>query len=182
MESLSDEDDWTQFCVFSPNDVRRMFDVEFISELAIGFLHGVQNKKDVLDNWYQAYEEEFDERRAVESLFRDVLGELKACLPDFGQTRWRKKSDFYSLFLVFAAMNAQIPFARDVRDRIGCSLKQFAIDVDRFLRSPDENGTVSDSVKRYSAAVERAASDLGNRRIRRDELTILLTAAMENAN
>jgi hypothetical protein len=83
---------------------------------------------------------------------------------------------------VFAAMNAQIPFAIDVRDRIGCSLKQFAIDVYRFLRSPDENGTVSDSVKRYSAAVERAASDLGNRRIRRDELTILLTAAMENAN
>lgn len=119
MELLSNNDDWSLFGVFSANDVRRMLDVEFISELAIGFLHGVQNKKDSLDDWYQAYEEEFDDRNSVESLFQNVLGELKACMPDFARIRWRKKSDFYSLFLVLAAMNEQLPFASDVRDRVG---------------------------------------------------------------
>lgn len=181
MESLSDEDDWTHFSVFSPNDVRRMLDVEFISELAVAHLHGVQNKKDTLDDWYQAYEEEFEERNTIESVFRDVLGELNACLPELAKTRWRKKSDFYTLFLVFASMHDQLPFASDVRVRVGQALTQFSNDVDRFLRSPDENGDVSDAVKRYSAAVERAASDLGSRRRRRDELVAVLEGAIRNA-
>jgi len=180
VEGLSDDDEWSHFAVFSANDVRRMLDVEFISELVIGYLHGVQNKKDSLDDWCQAYEEEFEERASIESLFRDVLGELRACIPHYGVTRWRKKSDFYTLFLVFAAVRNQLPFASDVRTSIGESLTQFASDVDRFLSSPDEQGNVSDSVKRYSVAVERAASDLANRRKRRDEVTTLVTAAIED--
>lgn len=179
MEKLSDDDVWGHFSVFSANDVRRMLDVEFISELAVGFLHGVQNKKDCLDDWYQAYEEVFEERAEVEALFRDVLGEMRACIRDFAATRWRKKSDFYTLFLVLAGFWRQLPLASDVRDKVGSELVQFGSDVDRFLRSPDENGDVSDSVKRYSAAVERAASDLGSRRRRRDELASLLTRLIE---
>ena len=174
MELLSNDNAWSQFGVFSANDVRRMLDVEFISELAIGHLHGVQNKKDSLDDWYQAYEEEYEDRNNIESLFQTALGELNTLVPDFPKTRWRKKSDFYSLFLVLAAMNTQLPFARDVRDRLSGTLGQFAADVDRFLRAPDENDDVDSSVKRYSAAVERAASDLANRRARRDELTTII--------
>jgi hypothetical protein len=157
-----------------------MLDIEFISEIVIGYLHGVQNKKDTLDNWYEAYEEEFENRRDVESTFNTILGEIHSCLPDMSETRWRKKSDFYSLFLVLTERKNILPLSRDLRSGLGEGLKVFARDVDRFLRNPGENGDVSDSVKRYAAGVERAASDLANRRTRRDELRMLLDEHLEN--
>ena len=79
-----------------------MLDIEYISELVIAHLHGIQNKKESLDSYYKMYEQEFEDRRRVESLFNVVLGEIRVTLPELNATRWRKKSDFYSLFLVLA--------------------------------------------------------------------------------
>lgn len=134
-----------------------------------------------IDDWYQAYEEEFEDRRNVEAVFNAVLGELHATISAFESTRWRKKSDFYTLFLVLAVMKPKLPFASNVRTVVRDSLVTFGTDVGRFLKAPDENGDVSDSVKRYSAAVERAASDLASRRSRRNEVTALLETAIRNA-
>ena len=106
---------------------------------------------------------------------------MSRCFDDFRSTRYRKKSDFYTLFLVLAEMKNDLPFAQNVRSSIRESLTTFSTDADRFMRTPDENGDVSDSVKRYSAAVERAASDLANRRTRRTELLAAVQTAIENA-
>ena len=180
MQGLANSDHWADLSVFSANDVRRMIDIEFVSELAVSYLHGVQNKKDKLDDWYQVYEEEFDERTSVESTFIKVLLELSACIPNFSKTRWRKKSDFYTLFLVFASLEREIPFASDTRDSVGKSLVAFSNDVDFFLRDPDKHGDVSGSVKKYASAVERAASDRSNRSVRQDELSTLVKEVLEN--
>ena len=177
MERLADDDRWSIIAVFTPNDVRRMLDVELISELAVGYLHGPQNKKDRLDEWYQAYEEEFEDKSRVETVFNVVLGELLAILPDIERTRWRKKSDFYTLFLCFAGIQDELPFDRASRERLREALVAFARDVDRFLRDPAENDDVPADVKKYSAAVERAASDLGNRKKRRDSVLALIREA-----
>ena len=85
-----------------------------------------------------------------------------------------------SLFLVFTEYKNLLPLSRDLRSELGEGLNLFARDVDRFLRNSDEHGDVSDSVKRYAAGVERAASDLGNRRKRRDELRIILEEHLNN--
>ena len=50
-----------------------MIDVEFISELAIADLHGLQNKKSNLDKYYVLYEREFEQRSEVKRIFRLVL-------------------------------------------------------------------------------------------------------------
>ena len=73
VEGLAEDTRWTELGVFTPNDVRRMLDIEYISELLIGHLHGIQNKKDSLDGYYELYEQEFEERRRVESLFNIIL-------------------------------------------------------------------------------------------------------------
>jgi Protein of unknown function DUF262 len=88
---------------------------EFISELAVGLLHGVQNKKQSLDKWYRAYEKEFEQLEYVETVFTKVLGELSQIVPNINRTRWHKKSEFYTLFLVFASHEASLPLARDSR-------------------------------------------------------------------
>ncbi len=180
MERLADDSYWSGTGIFSANDVRRMIDVEFVSELAIAALHGPQTKKSSLDLWYEIYEDSYEEERRVDGLFRTVLSELAVVLPDLSQTRWRKKSDFYSLFGLLAARKGVLPLSRDDRDFVTLELTRFGAEVDLFLSDPEVE--VSASVRRYAAAVERAATDVANRRTRLRELDQLLARLWPDAD
>lgn len=177
VEGLSDLEYWSALGVFSPNDVRRMLDVEFVSELAVAMLHGPQNKKEQLDDWYKAYEKEFPQRKTMEGVFLKCLGELVAILPDCELTRWRKKSDFYSLFLAFAERAPGMPFASDERARLREKLVEFASAVDRLISNPDAAGVLP-HIKAYAIAVERAATDLSNRKERHAVIDRLITEGL----
>jgi hypothetical protein len=178
IESLTNDDRWTLCGVFTPNDIRRMIDAEFISELVVGLLHGHQNKKEKLDDWYQAYEREFSKKDEMVSIVQSTLGELLAILPDIERTRWRKKSDFYSLFL-FLARNARLfPLSREGRRGAREGLVAFARAVDAFLTDPEIQG-IPDAAKKYALAVERAASDLANRRTREEMLSGLFKELLD---
>jgi len=85
-----------------------MIDVEYISELAVAFLHGVQDKKKKLDEFYQRYEVDFEQEELVMNVFQKTTGEISMVV-DVRGSRWRKKSDFYSLFLVFCYWLREIP-------------------------------------------------------------------------
>lgn len=98
MKELSDSEFWTEFGIFSANDRRRMLDIEFVSELSVAYLNGLQNKKTKLEDYYQIYEKDFDDENDVRVLFHVILGEISQILPVLRLLRFRKKSDFYSLF------------------------------------------------------------------------------------
>jgi Protein of unknown function DUF262. len=164
MEEISDFGHWTDLNIFSPNDRRRMLDTEFVSELAVAYLNGIQNKKTKLEEYYQIYEVEFDEADRVRSIFNIVLGELMQIFPDLGKTRFRKKSDFYTLFLVLAEKVAEFPLDKEARERLSNALRSFADTIDKVI-SGATNG-VSAPYLEYARNVERAASDLGSRRAR----------------
>jgi hypothetical protein len=173
MEGLAELDWWSTSGIFTANDVRRMLDIEFISEIAVAYLHGPQNKKASLDKWYAAYERDFPDRSRVMNVFRVVLGELSHVLSAISTTRWRKKSDFYTLFLVVAAHENELPLARTARQRAATLLRQFGDAVDTYL-SKGNQATVQ--VKKYADAVARAACDLANRKDRADALESYLKA------
>jgi len=166
MEDLANDERWQDFNIFSSNDVRRMLDIEFISEIAVAVLHGPQNKKSSLDKWYAAYEIEFPKRSYIKTLFNKVLGELSTVVPSLGKTRWRKKSDFYTLFQLFAEREDSLPFAAEERTSLSGRLVTFASLVDAFTTDPDQEPAPPQTVRAYTLAVERAASDLANRRAR----------------
>ena len=100
-------------------------DVEFISELTIAFLNGHQNKKTKLDKYYEIYEQEFDEEELVEDTFNEVLPELLKVLPGSSKSRWRKKTDFYTLFLLFADNSECLPMSRAGRELAKNKLSEF---------------------------------------------------------
>lgn len=177
VEQLSDLSPWASLGVFSQNDIRRMLDVEFVSELAIAMLHGLQNKKEDLDEWYRAYEKEFPQRRDMEATFQKILSEISSILPDCEQTRWKKKSDFYSLFIALYHHSARIPFARDERQRVRERLILFSTEVDKVISEPETEASAG--VKKYLMAVERAASDIGNRKDRQGVLNEILSSAID---
>ena len=164
VEKISDDERWSLIGVFTPNDVRRMLDIEYVSELVVGYLHGVQNKKESLDDWYQRYEKEFESGPEIDVLFNAALGEILAILPQISDTRWRKKSDFYTLFLVFADKKKELPFASGRRRRIRKRLLDFGNAVDDYV--PTGVFPADEDIMNYHAVVSRAASDLANRKER----------------
>src|SRR3954451_7137084 len=94
IQQMADDDPfWAESGLFSANDHRRMLDHEFISELAVAFLHGPQNKKDRLDQYYLQYEENFEDRDRLLTTFRKVTAEIEKLIPRLTGTRWKKKSD-----------------------------------------------------------------------------------------
>ncbi len=173
METLSDDDFWANSAIFTANDIRRMLDVEFISEIAVAYLHGPQNKKTSLEKWYATYEQAFPQRPLVEGTFRKVLGELSQVMPELSKTRWRKKSDFYSLFLVFANHHEKLPLTKTARTRAHKALIEFGALVDLEIGL---GGQKDKNALAYVRAVERAASDLSARAKRQEVLEEVLKA------
>jgi len=171
MEDLAELDWWSSSGIFTANDVRRMLDIEFISELTVAILHGPQNKKTSLDKWYPAYEKEFPDKARVSTTFVTTLGELSHLLPNISGTRWRKKSDFYTLFLVLAAHVKDLPLSKSGREKVAVRITKFGEGVSAFIA---ETAAATGSVKKYADAVQRAASDLANRRARSEALEAAL--------
>lgn len=174
MNELADWDEWSSFGVFSPNDIRRMIDVEYISEISIAILNGHQNKKAKLDHYYEIYEESFEEGGALKSIFIKTLGELKKILPNISDTRWSKKSDFYTLFLVFAKHHSSLPMSADKRAEATDRIEHFGTELDRFVKAHDGGDKAFERlVLDYGAGI-RASTDLGSRKRRFDALETLL--------
>lgn len=180
MEEIADFDFWTTAGIFSSNDRRRMLDVEFISELSVAILNGIQNKKKNLEEFYQQYETKFEDAEQLRSIFVRVLGEIEQVLPKLSTTRWRKKSDFYSLFLKLAKHHEVLPLTAEGRVALGDLLTSYAAAVDDVLAEKTPAATVAENIQHYVRAVEKAASDLGSRRARDEALDSALSSVFQS--
>lgn len=196
MNDIANMEFWKKIQLFSSNDIKRMLDVEFISEISIAAMNGLQNKKLSLDKYYRAYENDFDKREFIIDLFEKVLGEILQILPEIGETRWSKKSDFYSLFLIISKFKNKLPFSEDKRNNTAAALLKFEKDLDdygtlKFVEdleditsdAPEifpidepvevEMTTIDENVFLYSQGL-RASTDLSSRKRREEALEKVL--------
>ncbi len=166
MSQISDKEVWQRLNVFTQNDIRRMLDVEYISELTIAFLNGPQNKKSKLDSYYKMYEESFDEKSLIEETFSLVLSEIFKIIPNIAKTRWCKKTDFYTLFLTFATHNEILPLPKAQRGALSEKLIEFSDLANAFIKLKGEGDEHTPaSVKKYCGGI-RASTDLNSRKDR----------------
>ncbi|MEE4137857.1 DUF262 domain-containing protein [Pseudomonas viridiflava] len=173
MQELSNYGFWNTTGIFTPVNVRRMMDIEYVSELAIAVLHGHQNKKESIDKYYQEYEVEFEQKDELVSIFQSVIFELEQLLPDIKTTRWKKKTDFYSLFLYLASKAKFLPLDKETRMSVRNELDGFAEGINSYLSSDEYQGDYAQEVNEYGKSI-RASSDLGNRKRRHAALAALL--------
>lgn len=171
MQDIANYAYWSSSGIFTPLDIRRMMDIEYISELSIAVLHGHQNKKETIDTYYRTYEEEFESKDELILTFQKVLFEIEQIFPDIKTTRWKKKTDFYSLFVFFAAKADFFPLDKVSRNGVRKSLDKFAQDVTRILSigADDDPLTVGENAQDYAKSI-RASSDIGNRKRRHSAL------------
>jgi len=110
-EELALSDILDEFKIFTPANRRRMADVEFVSELLALMLRQYPlDKKEQLDKVYEEYMQwEESQSGNIIQRFYDVLNDCQVIfngeglhgqgeLPSIEKTRFRQKSDFYSLF------------------------------------------------------------------------------------
>ena len=87
--------------IFSLTQRRRYADVEYTSELLAAMLGGIQDKKTDLDIFYRDFTA-WDKKAKASTIkeFEDTLESIKVLFSNIpiGDTRFRQKSDFYSLF------------------------------------------------------------------------------------
>lgn len=166
MNRISDKEYWKDIGLFTATKVRRMQDVEFISELTIAFLNGHQNKKDKLDYYYVMYETEYTDVEYVETVFDKVCYELIQILPDIKKTRWGKLIDFYSLFLVMADSESLLPLSRDKRTTLRDKLIVFGNSISAYQKHDGgDTSTIHPNVALYASGI-RNSSDLNCRKHR----------------
>ncbi|MBL0104616.1 MAG: DUF262 domain-containing protein [Bacteroidetes bacterium] len=174
MNEIAENENWGKLDIFTSNDIKRMLDVEFVSELAIAVLNGHQNKKLTIEKYYQLYESEFEQRNFIKETFDSVLREFLSIIPQ-ETNRWYKRTDFYTLFIVFAKHKDKLPLSIDKRNLAKSKLTAFGLQIDSMVsinKVEEETETMvsnhfAPNVLLYGAGI-RASSDLGSRR-RRDE-------------
>lgn len=87
--------------IFTPANRRRLADVEYTSELVSVLLHGPRDKKEDLDQDYldhQAWPEAASFKERFGRVLKDIALIFSKEEFPIAKTRFRQKSDFYSLF------------------------------------------------------------------------------------
>jgi hypothetical protein len=164
MEELADDNWWIDSRIVNTRQVRRMEDIEFVSELFVGLLSGPQNKKETLDDFYKAYEKEFPEKDKFSKLFRDTKALVADVLGTEDIKDWSGKSDFYGLFLAFGDYT-EYTVTSQKKKALKAELAKFRSAVD-VAKKRDAKPAKDRRVARYVDTIKGAASDIDRRAFR----------------
>lgn len=177
MEQLAEDDWWLNSGVVNIRQIRRMEDVEFVSELFIGLVAGPQDKKKSLDEYYINYDGSMPEKSDWIDNFEKTLELIKKTLSPQAVRKWSGKSDFYTLFLAMGGLAGR-KISADQRSSLAAALDKFRTAVDSGKRAGVEEIKIKD-VADYVEAVTRAASDRGRRETRLRVLEKRLAQALD---
>ena len=171
-EVLVTRDFFEEARVFTAAMTRRMTDVEFVEELLMILLEGMQDKKSTIDDFCERYKKIDDRESLVEEfdkclwLIDKLFGEIK-----LSETRFRQRTDLYSLFAVVYSF-----------DKDGKSLKPDLQEVQNELLVLDKEITPKSDNKEYSEYAIRCTSDANSyssRKWRYDFLRQVIRKAFE---
>lgn len=180
-EELANDEYWAVNRIITPAAIRRMSDVEMMSDLLIGLLHGPQGgSARIIDEYYEIYEQYEDDlpgHAKLKHRFLDTLKVVTEIFPDIQSVpRWGNKADFYSLFVGLASMSASgraLGSAAAMNGR----LVLFAQEVDKRLEDPDVR--VSDAAQKYARAIEKGSNDKARRSDRHQAMLEVMSPFFE---
>ncbi|MCY3611966.1 MAG: hypothetical protein OXH51_10570 [Gemmatimonadetes bacterium] len=174
-EELADDPFWVASTLVTPASVRRMKDVEFVSDLLIGMMYGPQaGNAATLDRYYERLEGFRDDGRIPEQselrkIFIETRESVHRILPEIKGNRWGNRTDFYSLFVAIAEVEQGGATSRGKEGKMREWLLSFSERVNDRLK--DERKRASEDVVEYVRAVEKGANDKSRRTARHRILT-----------
>ncbi len=169
-ERIADTAFFQSISLFTAREVRRMIDIEYVSELVLQQLYGVTNKKDLLEIAYSKYDEELPNESGIEEEFDIVINMLRTIIDDENVILIKTKSNFYSLF------GAILQYHRETRNKSFPDAQKVRVAISQLLEKVREEaeGSLDPTVKDYAEAYTRAASDKARRVVRQRIIRELL--------
>jgi len=162
VNNLSENEFWTTAGLFSANDIRRMLDLEYISILLTTMIGGIYNRKDRIDEFYIMYEKEFDEIDFYTNRFIKSIETIDALLPNIKRTRWKNKSEFYTLFLLVDGH----PEAFDTPDKMAAQAAKLNVFSEKLIQIRENSEASTPELTDYLDASTYGTNDK-EKRIRR---------------
>jgi hypothetical protein len=161
--------------IFTPANSKRMGDVEFISELLALLLYGSQNKREDLDECYRMHMEwAVAERDAIRERFLRAIEDIQTIwsgdvqeAQEFSKTRFKQKSDFYSLFAAIDECRREFG---TLNDKPLQYLHQDLVIIDDNTEPESEVGIL----REYAIKCVSQANTVGSRIWRTDFLKLIL--------
>lgn len=180
VEALANNKFWTEQGVFRTSHIRRMKDVQYVSELVIGVASGPQGgSTSVIDDYYSNFEDYKDEipnEEDIKERYESTIETIKAIFPELKKAgRFKNLADFYSLFVSIAALNREgTEFANNGKGltNLRQALVEFSDAVDKRLSNP--KAQVSDPAIQYARAIEKGVNDKSRRSARHKALVTVL--------
>lgn len=174
-ERLADNPVFQKVNLFTPRDVRRMLDIEFVSELLLRLLFGPTNKKDLLESTYINFDEEFSMEVESEEEFNIALNLVRSLITNQTKLYFKSKSNFYTLFgicLDYYRLTERATFQKP--DEVSSAL----VNIISSARSGDFDDSKPE-IEDYADAVSRAASDK-SRRVMREKILFNILKEIES--
>lgn len=157
-EELAELPFFEQSRIFSVKQRRRMLDVEFVEELLTIVIEGVQDKKDYLDNVCEKYMK-LSQKSDIYSDFTGVIDDISLIFEEkiypLSKTRFRQKSDFYSLFACILELRKNMNLKIEKLDQARAKLKE----MDEKIGPQSENNQFLE----YATRCLSDANSLANR-------------------
>jgi hypothetical protein len=162
---LSDDPFWKYMGISTPSRIRRMLDIEYVSEIFLVVMHGIKDGRYHLDEYFAVYDDEIpnlEENRKKYEACKDLIAKL-----DVYKTRYSNLADLYSLWSTMSKLYDENGDSLEIDvERSRENLLQFAPKVRED--TDDENAQV------YSLAVLQASNSIRSRQIREDILKTLI--------
>lgn len=98
--------------IFTPKQILRMAEAEFISELLLAMQEGIRegSNQTLIDNTYKKYDDDFPNRRNHEKHFRETIDTISQILgAELSQLRFRATRLFYPLFCAVFHVKVGLP-------------------------------------------------------------------------
>jgi hypothetical protein len=168
IESLAKDDFWDEINLFTRRDSQRMKDMEFVSELFVIVIDGIQDGQQSLDRFYADYDVVFPQKGKHVAKFNQVVASLATIQETIAETRFNKKADFYGLFSAVLAVNKNAPKPVDLSpatDALNALSTQ--------MQTRPEN--LTGIVKNYYTTVIEGANKLAKRKARSEILKDIFT-------
>jgi len=152
-----------------------MIDAEYISELFIGMMHGIQQKdQNSINGFYKMYDKTFSDKEQRIKEFKIVENKISEIFDsNLVKTRWRQKVDFYSLFLSIFELSKTYYFPEERYDEVREKLREFAFEVDKHVKI-SETPAEDQLVREYVENVEKRTTHKSTRQRRYEIVRQLL--------
>ena len=156
---------WTQWKIFSNNQIARMKEVELTSDLAINMIDGLTGKSQAsIDKSYGKYDTTFAQQDEVRKRFRHAMDQIDDLLgDDIAGTIYSSEVHFFTLFVfIYGALyglGSPLTPGKKASRLKPTKLKKSLLDVGSHFYEERVPNKVLD-------AVRRASVDLGRRRTR----------------